>query len=272
MKQEEIESHLKKISDTIQRQNLSQTQLQSLITTLQQQLTSVRSEADLSNRSMRTEVERIEGKIRDLASQAVPVVKDLDDIAGVRTPKWYDVNIDFTKGDSALKFNSIEIAPDGPFVITQVTPVWEVTDTNPEHFAGGLVTDSAPTGRVIPPTAFPFVVNSLGATNTAPSLIGLFNTTAPTVGALSDIPEFSLQIEIAGSGRYWTNQPVSASAFYGYFGQPLFLGVQGWVERTDRIVVHVNPQVSIPHNGRLRVSFHGYQILGHVNISQALGY
>jgi len=267
MSPDEIELHLKKISDSIQRQNLSQTQLQSLIATLQQQMSTSKTDSDLSVKMLKNDFDRVKEKVNELASAAVPVIRDLDDIAGVRTPKWYDVNVNFEYGDNTVKFNSIEINPDGPFVITQVTPVWEILDTDPDHFVGAF----APTGRIVPPTAFPMLVNSLGRSNTDPTLGGLFDTAAPG-GPLKDIPEFSLQIEIAGSGRYWTNQPVSAAAFYGYFGQPLFLGVQGWVERTDRIVVHVTPTVQVPHTGRLRVSFHGYQILGHVNISDALGY
>lgn len=267
MTPDEIEQHLKKISDSIQRQNLSQTQLQSLIATLQQQVSTSKTDSDLNVKMLKNDFDRVKDKVNELASAAVPVIRDLDDIAGVRTPKWYDVNVNFEYNDNTVKFNSIEINPDGPFIITQVTPVWEILDANPDHFVGGAF---APVGRIIPPTAFPNVVNSLGRTNADPTLGGLFDF--GTNGALADIPEFSLQIEIAGSGRYWTNQPVSAAAFYGYFGQPLFLGVQGWVERTDRIVVHVTPTVQVPHTGRLRVSFHGYQILGHVNISDALGY
>lgn len=270
MNPNEIETHLRKISDSIQRQNLSQTQIQTLVASLQQQLLNTKTENDLTERKLKGEIESLSGQITAIAQSASPVVKDLDDIAGVRTPKWYDVNVDFTKGDTANKFSSIEIAPDGPFIITQVTPLWEITDTDAGNFQGsGTV---APTGRVLPPTAFPFLVNELGRSVTAPYLKDLFDPTLGVDGALSDIPEFSIQIEVAGSGRYWTNQPVSTAAMYGYFGQPLFLGVQGWVERTDRIVIHATPNVEVPHNGRLKLSFHGYQILGHVNISEALGY
>jgi len=261
MNQQELEMHLQRVSESIQRQNLSQTQLQTLITTLQQQLSILKNDNDSSVRSLQSEITTLQNKLIEVESSRTPIIRDLDDIAGVRTPKWYDVNIDFSAGDNTRKFGSIEINPDGPFVITQVTPVFQ--------FADDLTGDNVSLrGRTVPITAFPMVVGNLGGSNTDPTLPDVFNAG----GGLDTIPEFSLEVEIAGSGRYWTNQPVHGACFYGYFGQPLFLGVQGWVERTDRIVVHVSPEIDVPLDGTLRVSFHGYQILGHVNISEALGY
>ena len=270
MNQQELEMHLQRVSESIQRQNLSQTQLQTLITTLQQQLSILKNDNDSSVRSLQGEITLLQNKLSEVESSNTPVIRDLDDIAGVRTPKWYDVNIDFTAGDSTRKFGSIEINPDGPFVITQVTPVFQ--------FSNDLTGSDVPLrGRSVPITAFPMLVGNLGSSNANPTMQNSTTETPASVfdatdGSLGIIPEFSLEIEIAGSGRYWTNQPVHGACFYGYFGQPLFLGVQGWVERTDRIVVNVSPEVAVPKDGTLRVSFHGYQILGHVNISEALGY
>lgn len=117
-------------------------------------------------------------------------------------------------------------------------------------------------------------MNTLGAANTTaantlPLAGDLFNTVNQNV--LQVIPEFSFQIEIAGSGRFWTNRAIPAAAFYGQYN-PLYTGIAGWVERTDRIVVHVTPNVAVPLKGTVKVVFHGYQILGHVNVGQALGY
>lgn len=199
----------------------------------------------------------------------------IEDIPGVRTPRWYEVNIDFTNGDTTLRFNSAEIAPDGPFVITQVAPYWLVTDTAASNFFGPPA--AAPTGRVLPCTALPMLFNSVAwqANVAAPAaqvtnLGDMFDGTA-NEGLLSDIPEFSFQIEISGSGRFWTNARIPAADFYGYGGQPLYLGHQGWVERTDRIVVHATPEVACPHDGRIRMVFQGYQILGPISITDALG-
>ena len=209
------------------------------------------------------------------AHQGARAPTRIEDIPGVRTPRWYEVAIDFTQGDTALRFNSAEIAPDGPFVVTQVAPYWLVTDTTAANFFGPPAT--APTGRTLPCTAYPMIAKSVAwqAGLAAPAagvvpLGDLFNSTQ-NEGMLFDIPEFSFQIEISGSGRFWTNQRIPAADFYGWGGQPLYLGHQGWVERTDRIVVHATPEVTIPHTGRVRMVFQGYQILGPISITDALG-
>lgn len=201
----------------------------------------------------------------------------IEDIPGIRTPKWYVVDVEFTKGDSSVRFNSAEIAPDGPFIITQAAPWWKITDTDAADFYGSSTV--APTGRVLPCTATPFLLNSgitsIEAFQTG-TLVGqsigvadLFGGTAG-VAALSDIPEFSFQIEISGSGRYWTNLKIPAAAYYGWGGQPNYYGIQGWVERTDRITVHCTPDVAIPHDGKVQFVFEGYQILGPINLAEQL--
>ena len=201
----------------------------------------------------------------------------IDDIPGLRTPKWYVVEIDYTKGDTSVRFNSAEIAPDGPFIITQAAPWWKITDATASDFYGSPT--NPPTGRTLPCTAAPFLLNSgitnidafQGGSQSGNTLgIGDLFDSSGTIGALSDIPEFSFQIEIAGSGRFWTNTKVPAADFYGWGGQPNYFGIQGWVERMDRITVHASPEVAIPHDGTVRFSFCGYQILGPINISEAL--
>ena len=201
----------------------------------------------------------------------------IEDIPGIRTPKWYVVDVEFTKGDNSVRFNSAEIAPDGPFIITQCSPWWRITDTTAADFYGAPA--NAPTGRVLPCSATPFLLNSgitgLSGSTTAAYAgqthgLGDLLDSAGTNGALSDIPEFSFQIEISGSGRYWTNLKVPAAAFYGWGGQPNYLGIQGWVERTDRITVHCSPEVVIPHDGKVQFIFEGYQILGPINLSEQL--
>lgn len=201
----------------------------------------------------------------------------IEDIPGIRTPKWYVVDVEFTKGDNSVRFNSAEIAPDGPFIITQAAPWWKITDTDATDFYG--TSTVAPTGRTLPCTATPFLLNSgitsIGADQTATlagqniGIADLFGGTAG-IAALSDIPEFSFQIEISGSGRYWTNLKIPAAAYYGWGGQPNYYGIQGWVERTDRITVHCTPDVAVPHDGKVQFVFEGYQILGPINLAEQL--
>jgi len=203
----------------------------------------------------------------------------IEDIPGIRTPKWYVVDVDFSAGDTSVRFNSAEISPDGPFIITQAAPWWKITDTVAANFYGASTV--APTGRTLPCTATPLLLQSglqsIDASQTA-TLVGqqigiadFFDPAGATnIGAFSDIPEFSFQVEIAGSGRYWTNLKVPAAAFYGWGGQPNYFGIQGWVERTDRITVHCTPDAAIPHDGKVQFVFEGYQILGPINLSEQL--
>jgi hypothetical protein len=156
-------------------------------------------------------------------------------------------------------------------------------DTTGADFAN-ITSLKAIAGRTVPCTAFPLLMGTLGSVNnpqaavaTEPFLNALIGDLADVAAAPADatplnaIPEFSFQIEIAGSGRFWTNRALPAASFYGETN-PLYSGIAGWVERTDRIVLHCTPETSVPVGGRVRMVFHGYQILGHVNIGQALGY
>ena len=91
-------------------------------------------------------------------------------------------------------------------------------------------------------------------------------------GPIRDFPEFSFKVEIGGSGVFWTqDKTVPAAAFYGQ-KEPLYLGIEGYAERTDRIVIHAQPESAIPLMCRVRMVMHGFQITGNINISDLLGY
>ena len=223
---------------------------------------------------LQNEVESL--RRREGPNQETRAPMRIEDIPGMRTPRWYEVSIDFTAGDTALRFNSAEIAPDGPFVITQCSPYWTITDTTAANFFGPPA--AAPTGRILPCSPygmlqglFSGIIDTTAGVPAAnvPNLGDMYNG-AQFLGALSDFPEMSFQIEVSGSGRFWTNQRIPAADFYGWGGSPMYLGHQGWVERTDRLVVHCTPEVAIPHDGRVRFVFSGYQILGPINITDSL--
>jgi hypothetical protein len=202
----------------------------------------------------------------------------------------------------------VNINPEGPFVITQVMPLFEVGKGQgylgaPDETINGFAnpwtaapttllppytTTTSPIGRILPCTAFSNIVNTLGITNNNslgwnfPSLTQLCNQDSaiaalvfPTThswGPLADIPELEFQIEIGGSGRFWTNEYIPAAAFYGTCGQPYYMGAYGWVDRADRLIVHVKNLKEINYSGTIKMIFHGYQMLGHVDIAKALGY
>lgn len=275
---------IEKLSQMVREQNIAMSQLQTTITSLQNELMSQKTRNLKEEELSRMKIDELQTKLKEVDRWS-NVVRDLEDIPGVRTPRWYEVDVNFERGDNQLRFNSAEISPDGPFVITQMQPYYtytgDTTDDSPyENITGG----KAVAGRTVPCSAYPFLLGSLGSVNNpqaavatepfANTLIGDIADVASIPASpapLSAIPEFSFQIEIAGSGRFWTNRAIPASAFYGE-NNPLYSGIAGWVERTDRIVLHCTPETTVPIDGRVRMVFHGYQILGHVSIGQALGY
>jgi len=275
----ELTKNLQATLDSTQQQNANLSQLQKLIFDLQKEIVSCRENALQNIDAQKQKLSHLSTDLKQIADSVSINTKDIEAIPGVRTPKWYDVYIDFDYLDASLKFNSVQINPEGPFVITQITPIWEY---GPLPSTVVAQPGSITIGRTVPCSAFPMIVNNFGITNTighgnnTPSYAQLFNTyrsaSGGVDGVLAAIPEFDFQIEIAGSGRFFTNQPIPAPAFYGYFETPNFLGVQGWAERGDKIVIHATPTVPVPTQGRVHFVLHGYQILGNVNISESLSY
>lgn len=256
--------------------------LRSLARDLKAEIKSLQRQVQQNTIAQNARMEAFTERVKELESLRSKV-QNLEDVPGVRTPRWYVVDIDFTYGATSPQFNSTQISADGPFICTQIQPYYLVTDTNYLHYQGDFGGTPNPNpiaaplaaGRYLPCTASVVLSNSLKtlpvfAATGAPGFSNAANTLEK--GPLRDFPEFSFQIQVAGSGTFWTqNRTVPAAAFYG-FTEPLYTGVQGFVERTDRIVVYANPETPIPLDGRVRMVFHGYQILGDVKIAQMLGY
>jgi len=228
----------------------------------------------LHNAKVRSVEERLES-----LSKLNSKIKSIDDIPGVRTPRWYVVDIDFDYAETAPRSNTVQISPDGPFICTQIQPYFLVLDTDYTHYqsSDGLPLPPATTplayGRYLPCTAAVMLDSQLFnlAQYAAVGAPGFAGVGVPK-GPLRDFPEFSFQIQVAGSGTFWTqNRTVPAAAFYGYT-EPLYSAIQGYVERTDRILVNAHPQTSVPLKGRVRMVFHGFQILGHIKVADMLGY
>jgi hypothetical protein len=258
---------------------------------LQKAVSDFKKDFETFHRDSDTKIQDMTADLKNLVNAFTPNVKDLDDIPGVRTPKWYQGVITFDYNDNAERFVSIDINPEGPFVITKITPLWAVgngvvpTGGNSEkYFTNGsnsfapLENSLVSSGRILPCTAYPFIAQNFGYKNLSvlQSLKNYFyrNDAFETFnwGVFSDIPEFFFQIEVTGTGKFWTTQPISAAALYGCFGNPLHTGVMGWVDRGDRISIRAVPAVAVPHVGRVVFVLEGFQILGDVNISKELGY
>lgn len=216
----------------------------------------------------------LEEKVANLESNSKQI-RSIDDIPGRRTPKWYVVDIDFNYNDTAPKFNSVQITAEGPFICTQMQPYYLVLDSNYEHYQGvpgNVNPDSSATplayGRYLPCSAASVLGNNIVS-------LGQFaavGVPAVNKGPIRDFPEFSFKVEIGGSGVFWTqDKTVPAAAFYGQ-KEPLYLGIEGYAERTDRIIIHAQPETAVPLTGRVRMVMHGFQIAGNINISDLLGY
>ena len=219
----------------------------------------------------------LEENIANLESNSRQI-KTIADIPGRRTPKWYTVDIDFDYNATATKFDSVQITAEGPFICTQIQPYYLVLDNDVDHYqypgptaaADPIPATATPLayGRYLPCTAHAV----LGSNIVSVGQYAAIGAPGDYKGALRDFPEFSFKIEIGGSGVFWTqDKTVPAAAFYGT-KEPLYLGIEGYAERTDRIIVHANPETPIPLTGRVRMVFHGFQIAGDINISDLLGY
>lgn len=178
----------------------------------------------------------------------------IDDVPGVRTPSWQRVIIPFTQGETSSRVGTVEIPPEGPFVLTQCQPHWRSNDqTNQPTLVG----------RLLPCTARFIIDNQAGALALSPNI-----TTN-----IAQIPEFNFRLATSGSGRFWTGQDeISAAAFYGGMPGPLHFGIMGFVDPTDRIQITALPQQAVPHDGAVEFEFHGFQILNSIRMAQILGY
>jgi len=219
-------------------------------------------------------------------------IKGLDDIPGLRSPAWYRVNIPFEYGATQSAFGTIEISPTGPFVCKQIQMYYQITDTEVSHYP-----PEDPGLPGVPPTYF--TSTAAGRTMLANSFIATTNEMCRGNYPLSSLkwqylastfssynnglqvnrgvgwnyPEFDVQIEIAGSNRFWTgNQRIPAASFYGLYN-PLYENFEGWVENTDRLVVHAQPTTTTVNlQGVFVAEFHGYHINSHVDVKSLLGY
>jgi hypothetical protein len=220
-------------------------------------------------------------------------VKCLDDIPGLRSPAWYRVNIPFEYGSSQSISGSTQISPTGPFVCKQIQMYYQITDTDSSHYPPvdpGLpgvpptyFTSNA-AGRTMLANSYIATMNELSRSNYPLALTTQWTYIGPTFSSYNNglqvnrgvgwnYPEFDVQIEIAGSNRFWTgNQTIPAAAFYGLYN-PLFENFEGWVENTDSFVVHAKPSTpTVNLQGVFIAEFHGYHINSHVDVKSLLGY
>ncbi len=290
----DIVESLKNFSNQLVELQKSNTQVSSMIDSSQEGLEIQKMNLLSKVSHLREKMHHIDADLRNLVKNNR--FKTIEDIPGVKIPKWYVVDIEFpaqTPMNTVISTETI-INAEGPIVITQMNPLWQITQS--EIPAGGAISDyfanpvalgggatSLPTNRILPCTSYANVINTLGHTNTTgasgynnPSLVQLLGLSSinptPENGILLDIPEIAFQIEIIGSGRFWTNEYIPAAAFYGYDGKPLYLATSGYIDRTDKIKINAKTLNPTFASGKVRFCIHGYEILGRIDITKALGY
>ena len=301
---EDLERQVVELSDSVQKQSISQAQFQSSMLTIQQQLSTLKASVDSEKQRQKSTLEQMSRILSLLKTTVMPKYKSVEDVPGIRIPRWFDVVLDFSTsfqnpyvdgsglqpGSSYLPtaIQSISIGPDGPFIVTQITPLLQITaglDVN--RIEAG--SSRAEVGRILPATSYQQLANNLGKTNTVgtgyntPSLAELtwndgFSLAAPVNwGILADMSEFDISIKVLGNGRLWTNTPISTADLFGTKGYPTFTGTQGIFERSDRIQVTASIKNDLligtyDGNRKLRICFHGYQILNPITLCDVLGY
>lgn len=255
---------------------------------LQAEISDLRAQRDATLVKESAALSRIEDKFDDFDNWAT-VLRTLDDVPGLRVPKWYKVEIPFEFGDKQSKFESTQISATGPFVCTQMQAYYRITDTTASHYVSPLpsietVTSNA-RGRLLQPTAYNATVFKYARAYSygfvAPGIfpqefIGdLFSSyvEGPPFNELQrgegwNYPDFDVSIELANSNRLWTGrQKIPSAALYGVYG-PLYLGAPGLVMPADSIVVHASPTTDTVHlSGVFTLVFHGYQICAHLSPS-----
>lgn len=208
-------------------------------------------------------------------------VKDLEDVPGLKTPKWYMVEIPFAYGESRSKSGEVLISAEGPFVCTQVQTYFRITDTDTDHYSDDalLVTDaitSTAVGRIVSGSSYNSIIGDLQVCRYLDwgsqfSRYGVAGN-PDIIGQGHPYPEFDLQIHIEGSGRAWSGDRVPAAAFYGTLS-PLYTGISGVIEHSDRIEIIAEPSTpAVNLAGTLNVVFHGYHIGGITDFYTFLGY
>ncbi len=183
-----------------------------------------------------------------------PEPKPLTDLPGFRTVKTYKTSIEYLDRIQARRTGVIIIDPDGPFIITQLQVYWRQGTQDRDGFNQGGA------GLVVAPTIFAAAKDLTNAATTAASYSRNFHALSGPIVQVT--PEFDFELQTSGDGRMWTGQtPIPAAAFYGFGSGPLYLGVQGWVNPRERLLIHANPQILTPMAGTIEVVASGFQII-----------
>lgn len=224
---------------------------------LRQMDTTVKSFQRLLQEHYKPALEQAQREIANLqrTNSAAPptgggLLQSIESVPGARMPQWYVAEKSFTVADTAQQFASVEITPEGPFIITQVAGLYRCVDA---------VTANAPNGRALPLSAF----RSFGQAVDGATAIATLNTN------FTMIPEFSVRIEVEGSGRFLNNVAMPGHMI-DPMDSPKYTGCLGWVDGSNRLKVFFTPEIALPCSGKAIAIFVGYQILNPIKLGDVL--
>lgn len=267
--------------------------LRSEITKMSAEAMSLQSQLSKGSDATRSKLTQMREQLSEITTFGNTNI-GIPEIIGRRMPKWYELNIPFAYGETKPQTASVEVS-NNPFICTQIQTYYLITDEDPTHFPlansgpgdypnGSFATTNA-AGRMLPCSAFSPLIQT-------ESVGGVLNTLSPAsvYTYISDIfssyedggslfrglgwnyPEFDFEIQIQGSGRYWTGGKIPAPAFYGVVN-PLYLGYEGFVDTSDRFIVTAHPTIQqINTQGIVRFIFFGYEISTNLTLSDVFGY
>lgn len=254
------------------------TQVAQSIQDLKKQMIELQSDIWIQNAQMSENVNSFAKALEDQETAQIKT-RDIETIPGARTPKWYVVDIEFDAGETQAKTRALEISPDGSFVCTQIQIYYKVLDSDPINY--GLdeeLIETVPTdvpylgayGRYLPcTTAYFFCTGTfMNPIKSAPTTPNPTSLLIPPRNELYPFPEFSFQFEQPGIG-FWANKPIPAACFYGV-EESMFMNTLAYIDRRARVTVTAKPEARVPLTGTVRVVFHGYQILGNLDLPTLL--
>ncbi len=177
------------------------------------------------------------------------LLQSIESIPGARMPQWYVAEKSFALNDTAQQFASVEITPEGPFIVTQVAAFFRATGT----------VQGDPTGRLLPLSAFrAFAIGGDGS-----------NAVGTIFTSMTLIPEFSIRYEVEGSGRFLNNVNMPAH-MADALDHPKYTGCLGWVDGSNRLKTFFTPEIAVPVAGKCIAIFVGYQILNPIKLGDVL--
>ena len=102
------------------------------ISQLNAELLRLKNEFVSFENTRKAEVQMLKERVLD-AGSSLGSKNFISQIEGRRYPKWYSVEIPFNYGDSEPRTSSAEITT-RPFVCTQMSSLYFITDEDPSHF------------------------------------------------------------------------------------------------------------------------------------------